>query len=130
MTQEDKLKLIAEYDGWLTIPEGTYNECHRQTTWFGHGGNYGCYHDITALSNLKYLTSLDWLHPVTMKVIDELWTIKPAQEEVGSPIYYRHATLRQRCSNAPVNGEYIDLFNSVVEAIEFLNKVKQQQCIA
>lgn len=55
----DKLKIIAEYDGWKVIPEGTYRECHNQTMWFGHGGSFDCYHDITSAVDMKYLTSLD-----------------------------------------------------------------------
>lgn len=136
MTQEEKIKVVAEYDGWKVIPEGTYNECHNQTTWYGHGGNFGCYHDIKSEAEMLYITSMDWLHPIAMKVIDELKqrVLITANQYTGSddndkPLYaiikdaeYRIGNIQSHCSFEPVLDQYIDLFNSTYEGIELINK--------
>ena len=110
----DKLKEISMYDGWEIIPDGTYRECHNQTIWFGHGGSFDCYHDITAAEDMKYLTSLDWLHPVAMKVLGELCNVRDADRS------YYISSIRCHCSTAPINGEYTDLFNATYDAIIYL----------
>lgn len=132
-TLQEKLEAIAVYAGWLVIPEGTYIECHKHTIWFGHGGKYDCYHDIHALSELKYLTSLDWLHPVAMKVVDEL--IKISKENATTTdaawaICKLASKIRMSCGKKPnSNGEYTDLFNAVYEGILFINQYKiNEQC--
>jgi hypothetical protein len=117
-TQIEQTRVIAIHDKWLEIPEGTYAECHRQTLWFGHGGKFDCYHDITAVSELKYLTSLDRLHPVAMNVMDDLRGIQDEQKS------YYISSIRSYCSTAPINGEYIDLFNAVYEGIVYLNSTE------
>lgn len=119
MTQElkDKIKTIAEYDGWKVVPPGTYTQCHNQTIWFGHGGNYDCYHDVTSAEEMKYLTDLNWLHPVAMKVLGEL-------NMKGSLTYWWN--IRHHCAIRPINGEYIGLLNAVHDGIKFLNQHKTE----
>jgi hypothetical protein len=113
-TQIEQTRVIALRDKWLEIPEGTYAECHRQTLWFGHGGKFDCYHDVTAISDVKYLTSLDWLHPVAMDVLSKL------HEDNSFKKLNIEATIECSCVKPPINGEYIDLFNAVYEGIVYL----------
>ena len=114
---------IATYDGWNVIPEGTYNECHNQTIWFGHGGNYDCYIDITAISGMKYLISLDWLHPVAMRVIDELFAIEYVHNDKIALAQTKE--IYEGCMCKPnAQGEYDQLFNSVHAAVKIIKKYK------
>jgi hypothetical protein len=128
MTQEQigQTRVIALYDKWLEIHEGTYAECHRQTLWFGHGGKFNCYYDITAVSDLKYLTSLDWLHPVAMEVMDKLTELfnDTMDGDVFMPVFDLEYNIKRSCYIRPINGEYIDLFNAVYDGIVFLNDNK------
>lgn len=122
MTTQEKIKAIAEYDGMSTFET-------EHDLFFKRG--VGCttenydYH----LLHLKYLTSLDWLHPVAMKVLDELEIIpKPKHEK--TEWWFRcgckgkSTMITVRCSFKPINGEYIDLFNAVYDGIVFLNSNK------
>jgi hypothetical protein len=84
----DKLKIIAEYDGWKNV-------------------------GVELMSSI-YLTSLDALHPVAMKVLEELskdWSFKAEKLT---------ATISFACTQPPINGEYTDLFNATVEGIIYL----------
>lgn len=108
--------IIAKYDGWKVIPEGTYIECHNQIIWFGHGGKFNCYYDITPVSNMLYLTSMDWLHPIAMKVREKLRII-------GTHKAYKHVQyIDCACCLDTINGQYIDLFTAVFNGIVFLNE--------
>jgi hypothetical protein len=108
MATQEKIKAIAEYDGMSTFET-------EHDLFFKRG--VGCtpenydYH----LLHLKYLTSLDWLHPVVMKLIDELRQLKD-----GEDLQHMHFVLRHHCAIPPVNGEYRDLFNAVMDGLLFL----------
>lgn len=109
----EKIKTIAEFDGWLIIPEGTYRECHNQTIWFGHGGKFDCYHDITAASDMPYLTDLNALHRVALDVMDRLSPHRIVEIPLRTAI---QAALLSR----PINGQYTDLVDAVYDAIVYL----------
>jgi hypothetical protein len=84
----DKLKIIAEYDGWKNV-------------------------GVELMSSI-YLTSLDALHPVAMKVMAALhkdWSFNAEKLT---------ATISYACTKPPINGEYIALFNATVEGIIYL----------
>ena len=113
---EEKLLLITKYDGWKVDPE--YPE---YTFMYKDGAVY-------ELKDLAYLTDLNMLHPVAMKVKDMLGeiynntdrelTIKKDADDIGT-------TLLVVCSYKPNSkGEYINLFNSVCEGIELINRYK------
>ena len=106
MTTQDKVKVIAEYDTERLHFGKTYKQ------WLKSIGNLPP--DVN-----KYLTSLDWLHPVAMKVMDELRGLEYSGD-MSHTIY----TIRQYCATKPINGEYIDLLNAVYDGIVFLNSNK------
>jgi hypothetical protein len=112
---QDKIRVIAEYDGY-TVYDKRYPRNHG----IGGGDVWNVRKDII-LQKCKYLTSLDWLHPVAMKVIDDGEKIENPfmWEEHIQPIY-------RACWQKHVNGEYIDLFNAVYDAIMFLKQVKEK----
>ena len=124
MTQKqiEQTRVIALYDKWLVIPEGTYAECHRQTIWFGHGGKFDCYHDITAVSDMPYLTDLNALHKVAMDVTQELRKEKKELNQFETE--YLIGSIRLGMFSIPINGQYIDLFNAVYDGCLFLNQYK------
>lgn len=120
----EKIKEIAEFDGWLIIPDGTYRECHNQTIWFGHGGKFDCYHDITAASDMPYLTDLNALHRVALDVMDRL------KANVDSLFFSRPIKRAESMKlrggiylailSRPINGQYTDLVDAVYDAIVYL----------
>jgi hypothetical protein len=65
---------------------------------------------------MSYLTSLDWLHPVAMNVIERLVDVREMEA------LRQYCSIRSKCAYAPVNGEYIDLFNAVYNGIVYLKE--------
>ena len=145
----DKLKIIAEYDGWVIKGEPDFTapykifvkelaHCDKMIPYTSPSGKE--YDDWA--KELKYLTSLDWLHPVAMKVLGELRKIEAetAREYESQPLFVNgvinEAKIRARkidtahaCINSilvycqiPANnyGEYPGLFNATVEGIIYL----------
>jgi hypothetical protein len=112
----DKLKIIAEYDGWVKMEES--NLYRRNTHRY--------------LDEMEYLTSLDWLHPVAMKVLGELRELRSSAfndidnsgvrtvKECYDTITPYIDMIKQSCTQPPINGEYSDLFNATVEGIIYL----------
>lgn len=114
MSIQDKIKAIAEYDEWredevVDIGGRLYNNPQRAHL----GDNLG--EGFAFLGDMKYLTSLDWLHPVAMKVLDDLRKLKEG-EDLSHMIF----VLRHHCAIKPNNGEYWDLFNAVYDGLLFL----------
>lgn len=108
----DKLKEIAVYDGLvLRQPKNSNYEAYYQR--FDSDGLIRAEYPLKQLN--KYLTSLDWLHPVAMKVLGELrnvYTIIGASKHLVS--------ISVACAQPPINGEYSDLFNATYDAIVYL----------
>jgi hypothetical protein len=144
----EKIKTIAEYDGWEVIGEPEFKPPYK--IWAKQlpqgdkvipyispsGKEYSDWH-----KELKYLTSLDWLHPVAMKVMEgirakeleliDYYNNQPfrVDGDVNHEVIYAKQKIRIEhgisnillaCSFAPINGEYIDLFNAVYEGIVYL----------
>jgi len=84
----DKLKIIAEYDGWKNVG--------------------------VKLMRSMYLTSLDFLHPVAMKVLRQLIAYADRESHIIE------TAIKQACCKPPINGEYSDLFDATVEGIIYL----------
>ena len=114
MTQETltKIETIAIYDGWYK-GAATYQRKMLEPKKGLH---------ILWISELQYLTSLDWLHTVAMKVLGELNELNYSYEEAS--IRY---LITRGCVKKPINGEYVDLFNAVYDGIVFLNDLKSKQ---
>jgi hypothetical protein len=129
----EKIKTIAEYDGWVVEVERTLrNEPIMSKAVFPHS-HY--------LYDLPYLTSLDWLHPVAMKLLNELrakelelidyYNNQPfyVDDIVNQEVIYAKRKFRNggaitnillACSAAPINNEYIYLLNAVYDGIVYL----------
>jgi hypothetical protein len=125
----EKIKTIADYDGWELCVTGILYE------------KIGTNQPLQYLDNLPYLTSLDWLHPVAMKVMEgirakeleliDYYNNQPfhVDGDVNQEVIYGRQKVRigrlitnilLACSNRPINGEYIDLFNAVYDGIVYL----------
>jgi len=124
MTTQEKVKAIAEYDGFKFYPN--------KTNLFAEGYYRKSEFEIRlpnpfAPSELKYLTSLDWLHPVAMNVLDE--TTKVFNDTLDGDVFVPASdfqyNIKRACYIRAINGEYIDLFNAVYEGIIFLNQNKK-----
>ncbi len=119
MTQlKDKIKLIAEYDGWKFIEAERHNK-HTFPDRFVKtiDGATECRH-FDYMNT--YLTDLNWLHPVAIKVLHE-------GEKIENPFVWEEHI--QPVTNSawckPFCGQHIDLFNAVAVAIKFLNSQKK-----
>lgn len=89
----------------------------------------------------KYLTSMDWIHPVAMKVLDELIAESDNLAEYYNnlPLFSEEAReakqmdkvenlnigIRLSIIEKPINGEYIALFEAVYNGVKFLNQQKE-----
>lgn len=115
MTTLDKVRVIAEYDGWELVSEtieGRQLYCANKPIVGRLKYEFS--------DEMYYLTSLDWLHPCAMKVMDELRQTKAVHRQ------FYIADIYENCSEKPINSEYIDLFNAVYEGIIFLNSQKEK----
>lgn len=116
--QIEMTRVIAEYDGWV---ESNVQPTHGRMVLYTK-------EDFSQwLGSFSYLTSLDWLHPVAMKVMDEIEIIinigKDADSFVEANSIRRNMIIM--CYRKPINGQYIDLFTAVFNGIVFLNEQKQ-----
>lgn len=121
MVTNEMLQVVAEYDGWELKGEPDFippykiwiKRLPQGTNMIPYISPSGKEYDDWA-KQMKYATSMDWLHLVAIKVYYELPNKK--------------VTLTSNIKNAllcePVNGQYIDLFNAVYEAILFINQNK------
>ncbi len=122
---QEQIRIIAEYDGWVFHPNATNggkNNTFIKTC--GDGSNVWA----TIENFKKYLTSLDWLHPVAMKVLDELEDIQYSSRgdsQIQGKIAVILSGIREKCFIKPINGEYVDLLDKVTEAIEYLSSNKK-----
>lgn len=115
--QIEQTRAIAIYAGWT---EDTYSPDNEDQRWISPVVNETCKH--YPLKYMKFLTSLDWLHPVAMKVLNDLnvyFNLK--SNSYSSNIIYC-------CRLIPNDrGEYTDLFNATYDGIAFLSTQKQNQ---
>ncbi len=107
MNDSEKMSIVAEFDGWVK---------REHQSVFGDRELYDNPTTSQWLDSMPYLTSLDSLHPVAMKVLAELKKLP----RLSNKDYYQSA-IRSHCSTPPDNGQYADLFNSVYDAITFLS---------
>lgn len=109
MTKETAIEIIAQYDGARFLGDGWYSNVR------------SCPHNMR-IKSMKYTTSLDWLHPVAIKVKDELKLC--LNNNYTSSRFYRE--IEKWCFVGSVSGEYMGLLMAVAYAIQFLNQQKQQ----
>ena len=114
MTQAEKIELVALYDGWEKS-EFKFAKGHSFTK-----SGYACIYEENLDYRMRYLQSLDWLHPVAMKVMDDSEPING-----GNSVMIRYK-ICQKLRKKPINGQYLDLFEAVVEGIVFINEQKFQ----
>jgi len=142
MTQKqiEQTRAIAEKDGWKDTgkPKRKGSE-ETGGEWYAKG-SVGCWLDA-----MPYLTDLNSLHRVAMDVVEELSRIEMQTEKdyTNQPMFINgvlnEAALKARkltrientithiflsFRSRPINGQYIDLFNAVYDAIVFLNQSK------
>ena len=127
--QKQKLVVIATYDGW--VKDGYF---YTKDT------------EMEYLVDIPYLTCLNALHAVAMKVLDELsvpsklndstkWLYQIYQSlpecsdeefRILESIEIIISDIKQACYQKPINGEYIALFEEVYNGVNFLNQQKAQ----
>lgn len=88
------------------------------------------YDNVINWDTKTYLTLLDWLHPVAMKVKNKLSHMKNTSgfdytENLTCTSLYN--LIMRGCTQEPnSNGEYTDLFNAVYDGIQFINEYKNK----
>jgi len=130
MTQKEKIEIVAMYDGWVKVG---YSYLGGELL-FQKKINHTFGYDNKSIDELKYITSLDWLHPVAMKVQVEILVFArdisaKAEADCNSLrlCIRKQSSIASACSRPCQNGQYLDLFESVVEAILFINQQKQKK---
>ena len=104
----DKIKTMAEYDGY---------EIDETDKW-----------DIVGLDN--YLTDLNTLHPVAMRVLDELrneFNKNSGNGEIETKLMQGGFSIKLSCCTKPnESGQYIALVDAVYKGITLLNELKEK----
>lgn len=116
----EMLVTIAEYDGWkiseeYELPQVVYRKGNDQVEAITIAGKENEFFS----RNMRYGTSMDWLHPVAMKVL------KFFQYEDKGDLPSEFWNVVNCCHLPPINGEYIGLLNAVYEAVLFINQAEQ-----
>ena len=119
----DKLKEIAVCDGWELKTIYPLSGEPQKRRWYHDeksGASSSSIPEGDEAFDMSYLTDLNWLHPVAMKVLGELRNVYTL---IGA---YKHlVSISVACAQPPINGEYIDLFNAVYDAIVYLKNAKK-----
>lgn len=117
MSTTQKEITIAEYDGWVRKQDSSGNDY-----WQKENDTYATAEYLIG----KYSEDLNWLHPVAMKVRNELRILfnDSTDEEVFVGCVDIGSIIEQCCHVNPMGGKYINLLNSVSKGIEFLNQHK------
>lgn len=115
----EMLVTIAEYDGWkiseeYELPQVVYRKGNDQVEAITISGKESEFFS----RNMRYGTSMDWLHPVAMKALKSL------QCEDRGDLPAEFWKIVNSCNLSPINGQYIDLLNAVYEGILFINQNK------
>lgn len=126
MTQKqiEQTRVIAVYDGWELRGEPEFIQPYK--IWIKQlstgtkmipyispsGKEYDGWHN-----DMKYLTSLDWLHKVALDVMDRVDAIKHIEYS-----YTYTQSILKAFRSRPINGEYSDLVDAVYEAIVYLKQ--------
>lgn len=118
----EMLVTIAEYDEWkiseeYELPQVVYRKGNDQVEAITISGEKNEFFS----KNMRYGTSMDWLHPVALKAYSELID---CQYNDISDITDKCETIQSAMMRKPINGQYIDLFNAVYEAILLINQNK------
>jgi hypothetical protein len=110
MTQKqiEQTRVIAEKDGW---------KIDRSLAYRGMGA--------IPTHSLNYLTDLNALHRVAIDVLEDLFQLNSTS--INRSSIKLIGRIRSAVLYRQINGEYIDLFNAVYEAIVFLNENKENK---
>jgi hypothetical protein len=124
MTTNEIITELLKYDGWEIYETDQLIEYN----YFKNGNRIRCCHVIKG-NELKdyfmlseYLTDLNILHRVAVKVLDEM--IKKILCDPKKEPLILLAILQQSFKKPPINGEYITLATATAEAIVYLKKYK------
>jgi len=109
MTLKEKVEKVATFDGW-----DIWHSTHRPTRYIKDDIEISGY-----ISDYfeKYLSDLNWLHPVAMKALDELDKLP---KSIARDCIRR--SICHYCSQRPIDGQYCNLFEAVLEAIGFIGQ--------
>lgn len=119
MITNEMLQVVAEYDGWVNKPALK-------------SGNFYCQKGekikICNNEDLPYATSMDWLHPVSLNTLNNLVSEFNISTKFNTYICASDhiANIKKAMYKPPINGQYIDLFKAVYEAIIFINQNKEK----
>ena len=116
MELTDKIRTVAVFNGEMPmkhIPAG-----------YG-GGDPKPPIPITEKRAAKYLTDLNILHPIAMRVVDELGELYSYKTDDA---YILREEIQNSCCCKPnQQGQYLDLFQAVYDGVVLLEKIKTEQ---
>jgi hypothetical protein len=118
MTTNEIIKEIAVYDGYTFIQTVTDGYFVREEDQEGH-------EDIFTFIDLEeYLTDLNILHRVAVKVVNEIRQILDNSDNLDFDLAGVNNTIISAMFDLPINGEYITLATATAEAIIYLKSYK------
>jgi len=110
---QDKIKKVAVYVGAF------YNK--ESDVWLLPSKS----ENIVLITLNIFLTDLNILHPIAMRVVDELLAIQKAEGKYNYTIVCAVDLINRRCAVKPnEQAQYLDLFNAVYDGVELLEKLK------
>lgn len=119
----DKIKVIAEYDGWYNHTSNSYPE-HKYMRHPSRGML------IVGTINTSYLTDLNTLHPVAMRVLEDLETefTKTNKYDAIKVIMPAQIVIKHACHTKPNESrQYVTLVDAVYKGIILLNELKTKE---
>jgi hypothetical protein len=123
MTTNEIITELLKYDGWkIDYNRFTYYVEYENKEKIKHCCVERRHNLSTQHLLYAYLTDLNILHPVAVKVISELID-NPCHDDI-SDITNRFDNIRNTLTKLPINGEYIALATATVEAIVYLKSHK------
>jgi hypothetical protein len=121
MTTNEIIKELLVYDGY------TFHDTTDGVGFFTNGQDEeGFEYWYNYSERQDYLTDLNILHCVAVKVVTEMLIIMNESDDILFEMANIKDAIMKSMFDLPINGEYITLATATAEAIQFINKKTKQ----
>jgi len=118
MTNEEKLKMVAEYDGYVYDPEYFSQLLNRKGIWDNkENGDM-----VFGFDDFMYHKSYDWQIPVWQKLCKQhLYMNDKCTDDIKQFMLFKEQYFKAICYGTP-----LESFEILVQAINFINQLKKK----